>query len=337
MSSNTRGSPNAIGGAKTYVQSKVGGGLKQARPAVAEGLRQMAPVVKTRSQMFWAHLRRCFGWRLNRTQPTVYEADLLDGAGIEDRTLRSYFAWRRSQLLCSLPVLLSAAITGISRVSADKGSDRSNFVYNLPNISDFVLFIAVCGAVGLPRGVFHVWAKWRLSSIIIRIGFVISSILPIIPAIIPLKYLNSGYDLSSLAELAALAEAKRDNLSRGPFATDDFGVGAEELSKLSRLSEVADSAPALLSGFSTFIAVLPVLISFPAALVGGSLRIRGLLPHSTLSAWILTVAGPFLSIVKLTASILVIQFGGDATLMIGIFFQCFAPWIYVFWRKLYVG
>jgi len=68
----------------------------------------------------------------------------------------------------------------------------------------------------------------------------------------------------------------------------------------------------------------------------GSLRIRGLLPESHLSSWVLTTTAPCVSIAMLAASILVIQILGDLILMFGVLFLCLSPWMYVFQRGLYV-
>jgi len=273
----------------------------------------LKPLVKVRLRMLWTHLRRCFGWRLNLIKPTSHESNLFDNAGIENPTLRSYLSWRRSQMLCSVPVLMSAALTGLSAVvESNKLTDKGNFVYNLPNIANFVLLIAVLGAIGYPRGKLRMWPKWRMSSKIIRVGFIVSFILPIIPAIIPLRYLAS------------------DSYQVAAFAFDDNDSIPEILLK----SQNAHST--IRVGIDNFISTLPVLISFPSALLAGSLRIRGLLPDSSLSSWILTTTAPFISIVILAAAILIIQFVGDATLMLGVFFRCAAPWLYVVRRGLYV-
>jgi len=272
-------------------------------------------IPRIRLIMFWTHLRRCFGWRLSLTQPTSHETNIFDIASISSPALRSYLAWRRSQLLCSVPVLMLAAATGLSRVNRiDNRSDKGNFVLNLPNVANCVLLFAVIGAIGIPKGKLRMWTKWRMSSKIIRIGFMIAFILPIIPAIIPLRFTFKD-DISAVLDIP-------NNITPNP--------------DLISQAQQQNAKKIVAVGVNNFVSTLPVLISFPSSLIGGSLRIRGLLPDSTLSSWILSTTAPFLSIITLAAASLIIQFFGDATLMCGVLFKCFSPWLYVIRRGLYV-
>jgi hypothetical protein len=198
-----------------------------------------------------------------------------------------------------------------------------NFVTNLPSIANIIILVAVVGAIGIPLGKCRVWSDWRLSSKIIRFGFIISFILPMIPALVPLKFLvNYPLPLDSEIDFSVLDPAQ--------FNREDTTLTeSEEV-------EMARQALAWRIGLSNFIKFLPALISFPASLFGAALRIKGLLPKSSLSSWILTVAGPFLSLVILTAAILIIQFSGSFLLTLGVVFLSSGPWLNVFRRGLYV-
>ena len=232
---------------------------------------------------------------------------------------------------------MSAAFTGLSEILVATGydssssslndssplNDKGTFIHSLPNIASFILLVAVFAAIGLPTEKFRVWPKWKLSSTILQIGFIISFILPLIPAIIPLKYLTKS---SGDAFIAA------DDLANDQLSVSELQEAYTSDVKSQILGAAIENNP----GIQNFVAALPVLLSFPTSLIAGSLRIRGLLPDSSLSSWILTTSAPFLSIVVLAAAIIIIQVVGDLTLMFGVFFQCITPWMYVFRRGLYV-
>ena len=283
----------------------------------------------------WTHLQRCFMWRLIFVEPTSHELKLLGEADIHDPTLRSYVVWRRSQLLCAILPLTSSIITYFydhirnpgNVINPDlKGS--GNFVTNLPSIANIIILVAVVGAIGIPLGKFRVWSDWRLSSKIIRYGFIISFILPMIPAFVPLKFLaNIPPPTDSEIDFSVLDPAQ--------FNSEVFSLMESEVDETA--SQTLEWKRLQLEiGLSNFIKFLPALISFPASLFGAALRIKGLLPKSSLSSWILTVAGPFLSLVILTAAMLIIQFSGSILLTLGVVLLSSGPWLNVFRRGLYV-
>lgn len=230
-------------------------------------------------------------------------------------------------MLCSVPPLVSSIMTYFydhiqnpGNVINPKLNGVGNFVTNLSSIANIIILIAVIGAIGIPFGKFRVWSDWRLSSKIIRYGFIVSFVLPIIPAFVPLKYFavapppqGSGMSVLDFAQLG---------ISTTSLAESEEGLEW----KLLQLEIY----------LSNFIKFLPALFSFPASLFGASLRIKGLLPKSSLSSWILTVAGPFLSLVILAAAMLIMQFYGDILLTLGVIFLSTGPWLNVFRRKLYV-
>ena len=291
--------------------------------------------IKSSTAKLWTHLQRCFMWRLILVEPTSFELKHLGEAEIHDPTLRSYVVWRRSQLLCAILPLVSSIITYFYNHIRNPGNvinpdlnGWGNFVTNLSSIANIIILVAVVGAIGIPLGKFRVWPDWRLSSRIIRFGFIISFILPMIPAFVPLKF---------LAKDPPPPDSKID------FSVLDPAQFNSEVFSLME-SEVIETASQTLEwrrlqleiGLSNFIEFLPALLSFPASLSGAALRIKGLLPKSSLSSWILTVAGPFLSLVILTVAMLFIQFSGSFLLTLGVVFLSSGPWLNVFRRGLYV-
>lgn len=236
-------------------------------------------------------------------------------------------------MLCSVLPLLSSIITYIYDHVKNPGqvinaelNGWGNFVINLPYLANIIIFVAVVGAIGIPCGKFRVWCDWRKSSKIIRFGFIVSFILPMIPAFVPLKYLAKD---PPPPDSENPTDIFRNIL--GIFLSDQDpaqlnNANPETLEWIRLQMEVA---------LSNFIKFLPALISFPASLSGASLRIKGLLPKSSLSSWILTVAGPFLSLVILTAAMLIIQIYSNVLLSLGVLCLVGGPWLNVFRRGLY--
>ncbi|KAL3816653.1 hypothetical protein ACHAXA_000831 [Cyclostephanos tholiformis] len=282
----------------------------------------------------WTHsLQRCFMWRLNLIEPTSHESKVLDEADIQNPTLRSYIVWRRSQMLWSILPLSSSVVTffiDLIRNAEDilnpKLKGWGNLLVNLSSIANIIIFISVVLATGMPYGKCRVWSNWRLSSKILRYGFIISFILPMIPAFIPLKYYVK--DLTPPESNFAFSDLDLSTL----LMEMEFGEG--DITKQQEIVQWKYLQWKI--GLSNFVKFLPALFSFPAALFGASLRIKGLLPKSTLSSWMLTVAGPFLSLVILAAAMLIIQFYGNGLLTFGVLFLAVGPWLNVFRRGLYV-
>ena len=291
--------------------------------------------IKSSTAKLWTHLQRCFMWRLILVEPTSFELKHLGEAEIHDPTLRSYVVWRRSQLLCAILPLVSSIITYFYDHIRNPGNvinpnlnGWGNFVTNLSSIANIIILVAVVGAIGIPLGKFRVWSDWRLSSKIIRYGFIISFILPMIPAFVPLKFLAKDPPPPD-------SEIDFSVLDPAQFNSEVFSLIEPEVVETASQTLVWRRLQ-LEIGLSNFIKFLPALISFPASLSGAALRIKGLLPKSSLSSWILTVAGPFLSLVILTAAMLIIQFSGSFLLTFGVVFLSTGPWLNVFRRGLYV-
>ncbi|KAL3808092.1 hypothetical protein ACHAXA_010804 [Cyclostephanos tholiformis] len=275
------------------------------------------------------NLQRCFGWRLNLVQPTPRESDLLDTAEIKDSTLRSYVVWRRSQMICAiLPLLLSMLLSAIKITPDPNLNSFGNLVNNLPFIGNLFILISLIGAIGFP-GKCRVWTNWRLSKRIIRFGFIVSFILPIIPAFIPLQLLtnmNARGNESVLMDLA-MKESLLETIQKCMVGTSCSYETNEMFNYVVFKLEWA---------CRNFVKYLPALNSFPASLSRGSLSIKGLLPKSSLSSWMLAVAAPFQSLIILASAMLIIQSYSSATLLIGVFLLATGPLLHVFRRGLYV-
>ena len=67
-----------------------------------------------------------------------------------------------------------------------------------------------------------------------------------------------------------------------------------------------------------------------------ALRIRALLPESSLSSWILVISSPFYSVLILMALVVILQLAGNVLLIFGTLLLTINPWVYVYFRRLLV-
>jgi hypothetical protein len=166
----------------------------------------------------------------------------------------------------------------------------------IKNIDSTLLFIGVVWG-------FVLWNQFKKSIRIVRSAVLLSYILPLIPALFPV-------------EMTLNTEAK-------DYYNDD--VTQSEL-----------FSQKVVISLSYMLTLLPVIISFPGGALRAALRIRWLLPESMLSGWILMFSAPFYSILLCIALIVVLQAAGNFVLFLGTLFVVSAPWMYVFFRSLFV-
>lgn len=85
--------------------------------------------------------------------------------------------------------------------------------------------------------------------------------------------------------------------------------------------------------------LLPFIITFPASLMRGALRIRGLIPFplSSLAGWIIIMTAPFQSLFVLFSFAMIMQLNASITLIVATLLMIIAPWLYFFRRELYIG
>lgn len=207
-------------------------------------------------------------------------------------------------MIVSLPILLSAAIMGFVEIGQYMREDSSyttsfgDFILNLPNLAQTALFLTVVAA-------FVIWPKWRMSSKVLKFGWIVAFVMPLFPAAFPLEFL---IDRTYCEQVLG-----RD--------------GCDEQVVMDKIILALRYA----------MTIIPVLITFPSGVLRGALRIRGLLPDSSLSSWVLAISAPFHSLLLFAAVVVIVQIVGSAPLIIGALLLCLAPWMYVFRRRLYVG
>lgn len=99
--------------------------------------------------------------------------------------------------------------------------------------------------------------------------------------------------------------------------------------------EVVDPTFRLYLAFSFTLQILPLVITVPSGVVRGALRIRCLLPESSLAGWFLVLAAPMIPLLVFSSLVSLSQLEGDAMLIIGTILLVVAPCIYLVLRRLY--
>lgn len=144
------------------------------------------------------------------------------------------------------------------------------------------------------------WSCWRRSTALLRVGWGASFVLPFVPGLFPLDSIVTTEYRSSQDTVTFRAEK-------------------------------------VVFALMYAIQLLPVVVTFPGGSVRAALRIRGLLPESSLTSWVLVVSAPFYSLIMLIALILVLQLAGNWLIIVGSIVLATTPWTYVVFRRLLVS
>jgi hypothetical protein len=273
------------------------------QPGPEQWVPQPAPKAKTGLGP-QGHFKRAAVWRLERVSATPAEAAALATAGITDAAVQGYAAWRRSALFVAAPVV---ALTAVLAVVGFKDVETDDPITQLGVLAQILPLLGpVALAIGVAAGIAN-WTAVKKGSRALSIGWVLSVVLPLIPALMPIDWL---LDHDSLVQLAG-----------GDVATVDAILGLTKVE--------------LAVGY--LIALLPILITFPGGVVRASLRAKGLLPSAALPGFFLVTTAPFYSLIVLVAVVLLIQFLGTGLLVAGAVLLALSPWVYVINRRHFIG
>jgi len=247
-------------------------------------------------------VRRSFGWRLAGIKPSENEAKALD-SNDTPQVMQSYLVWRRSSMFLSLFILaLHLATAGYDDYMREKTNSARGYYKHLSKVGvTFLVAMPFIADTVLILGVIYAlcdWKEWQKTAGQLKYGWLLATVMPLIPALVPVVF----------------------------FLKDDNKLTADEIT--------VEQGKVAIRYVTT---IVPLIISFPASCVRAALRIRGLIPDSSFSSWIISIAAPFQSLLVLVSLILPIQMMGDGMLVAGALLLCLAPWLYVFRRNLYVS
>jgi hypothetical protein len=270
------------------------------------------------------HFLRVFNWRLADLEPMPFETKALLQRNVTNTILQSFLVWRRSMLYIAIPVLFLNSLAALASdveevIMSEMLNDLGDLLYFLPSTASTILFIAATAALCY-------WAaSWRRSTRILRIGWVISFILPFVPAMVPINaLLISCEDRNSNSTSVTESTA---NTTSTTSACDETTQAVYELEV-----SIYEYQMATTYAFQLF----PIVAMFPWGMSRAALKIRGLLPQSMLSSWILVIMAPFQSVVFLLGLILLIQLGGNVWLFLGTVCFASAPWMFVGRRHFFL-
>ena len=266
------------------------------------------------------HLSRCLSWRLSSedVKITSYELSMLnsirgDNNNNKDASstssgdatsstmivLRAYMVWRRSALIVALPSLFSSSVLGVTSIPMELVRQSGDGLNMLGQVARTLPeFIPTILAFACGAGLVF-WKRLKFSQKLCRYALLFSLIAPLWPALIPTDYLY-------------LPEYRSDKLP----PTDAF------------ILKISD-------GIMYLIQIMPLIVTIPNGVIKGSLRIRGLLPYSSIAGWICVFTAPFLSLLLYTALIFLTQMAGTILLVVGATLLTISPILYVAFYKLY--
>lgn len=241
------------------------------------------------------HLNRVRMWRLRQGQVSVYEEKKLVEQHNINPLMQKYMGWRRSLLMISLPSILFSAVF-----------DIIEFV----QVVDFSGFsgLGILAYITPPfttTGFFIAmcfstifWNRFKLSANICTYSWLFSLIAPIWPALLPIEMLFEDEALESITQ--------------------------EDLYLIK-----------VTVGVWYSLLIIPLVVTIPSGMVRGSVRIRGLLPESSLAGWFIVLVTPMIPVMTFVAFILVAQIAGDVKLVVGVAFLLVSPLLFIIRRKLY--
>lgn len=256
-------------------------------------------------RVVWRHVRRVLMWRLINVKLTNYESKVMakDEFNISPSRQQRYEAWRRSLMMIALPSVTFSTIFKLSDLSEDfkdAGEVYNAVGYAMLGTSALATILFCC----CTYAALYYWNQYDKSSRMITIGWVGSLVLSIWFLILPLEFICQKSYLDSLKQIDPL-------------------------------SGESDESERLRRGLNYSIQVLPLIMTTPMGMVKGALRIKGLLPETNLAGWFIVSISPFFSLVVLSSTIMVAQWGADFSFLSGICLILIAPIISVFQQKLY--
>jgi hypothetical protein len=241
-------------------------------------------------------LRRAFTWDLSGARVSPIELGRLVRRGVGQDTLQRYLAWRRSLLLAVVLPLAFSATLGTL-------NDLEDLPY-LTRLGVLVTGLDLVALYVLPATALAaalLWARPRLSYRVLVGGWAFGFALPILSSLLPLRWL--------------------------------IEVPTEYGENVAKAAQAAyDVAAAVLYYF----ALMPTVLSLIPGTLRACVRVKSLLPGSTLPGWLLVAAAPLYVLLVLVIFIAFNQVIGNLLLLGGVALLLAAPLVYLARARLFV-
>lgn len=272
-----------------FLSSSLGQEYAAVSDALDKGIRQSGDWL----QGIKFHVHRAFCWDLRTLSVLPNDQTQLVQHGVTDPTLQRYLCWRRSVLIISCaPVILLSLVGTIDLV----GGDNSDF----SGIGRLWLALNVLLLFAMPIAVIASllqWSRLKQSRQLIGWGWIISFLGPILLCLLP------GTWLIRLEAVTAQDRHAAEELTRYGFATLVF------------------------VSLSLYLPVFMISIAF--GVQRACLRLKTLLPESTLPGLLLAIFSPGISLVLLPFFVFGAQIAIHPFLLIGMVLVMGAPLVYL--------
>jgi hypothetical protein len=266
-------------------------------PAAAPPARRLPPAHR---HALWREpglvLRRAFTWDLSGAKVSPIELDRLVRRGVGQDTFQRYLAWRRSLLLAVVLPLAFSATLG-----------TLNDLEDLPYLTRLGMAISgldLLALYALPATALAaalLWARPRLSYRVLVGGCAFGFLLPILTSLLPLRWLIN--------------------------VPDEYG---ELVGKAARVFIDIGAA------FLYYFGLMPTVLSLIPGTLRACVRVKSLLPGSTLPGWFVVAAAPLYVLLVLVLFVAVNQVIGNLLLLAGVAVLLSAPLVYLARARLFV-
>jgi hypothetical protein len=262
------------------------------------------------------HLKRAFTWNLGRVEPTTPERDALLAAGVSDLAVQRYAVWRRSLLAVAFVPTLAALVFFV--LNQMEGGFHGMTALGVAMTLASILVAAILPIAAI-RGI-RAWTRPSAASRLLRSAWAASFLLPFVYALVPYSALYHADHSEHIAPAAAASGVEPR-------------LDADDLDKIERLREIALG---LVFSASTFLLLVPAVLSLIPGAMNGCLRIKSLMPAAQLPGWLLVCAAPVFSLLWLIP----LLFASDATssplLLVAVLLWACAPLVYCVHGRVFV-
>ncbi|OAI50237.1 hypothetical protein AYO44_17975 [Planctomycetaceae bacterium SCGC AG-212-F19] len=237
------------------------------------------------------HCRRAFASDLAVIPVTPHEGTQLATVGITDLTVQRLAVWRRSVLLL---VLAATTVTALLKMANQYQSESGD----LSPLGTLLTWVDVLAVYALPvssLAAFLSWLRPRWSERILAAGWAVAFLVPIVTALFPLTW------------VLRLSDVQDERAFQEKFFE---GVG-------------------ILVGLYYFVMLMPTVLSLIPGLLRACLRLKMLIPASSLPGWLLVAGSPLYLLLWLVTFIAFNHFAGNLLLIVGVMLWFGAPMLYV--------